>query len=120
MYRSWLIALIVPVWIAGFSPLPSAAQEGFDVNAEVRDAIEAIENTHASLGGMGGLGVIPEPDLSVIQGMLGEAESLLREARALVQDAPSLQDGAWAVGYARAAKAMALAVNEYRVNQGYQ
>lgn len=97
----------------------SLAAEQFDMAAEVRAAVEGLDSAHQQLGGMGGLGVIPEPDLEVIQGLLGEAERLIREARRRAQDAQSEQDQAWVVGYARAGLAMAAAANEYRMNRGY-
>jgi hypothetical protein len=108
-----VLALAVPV-------ARQAHAESFDVQAEIRAALEAIEKAHANLGGMGGLGVIPEPDLKTIQDMLGEAESLVREARRRAQGRPAPHEAAWVVGYARAGKAFAEAADAFRVNQGYR
>jgi hypothetical protein len=98
----------------------TASAEDFDVQVEVQAAMAAVETAHNGIGGMGGIGIIPEPDLSTIQGLLGEAERLVREARSRAQGtnlAP--HEIAWIVGYARAGAAMALAADQYRKNQRY-
>ena len=98
--------------------LPVAAAE-FDRQAEITAAVEALDDAHQNLGGMGGLGAIPEDDLEVIHDLLDTAERLIREARLRAQDAATPQDDAWIVAHARAGLAMASAANEYRSNRGY-
>jgi hypothetical protein len=110
-----LAGLVIVTALAG----PAAAQ-ALNAQAEVRAALDAIEKTNANLPGMGGLGAIPDPDLKTIQGMLGEADRLVREARRrLVPNAPPDEVG-WIVGYARAGKAFAEAADEFRVSRGYR
>jgi hypothetical protein len=94
--------------------------QAFNAQAEVRAALDAIEKTNANLPGMGGLGAIPDPDLKTIQGMLGEADRLIREARRRLQANAPPDEVAWIVGYARASKAFAEAADEFRMNQGYR
>jgi hypothetical protein len=94
----------------------------FNVQNEIRAALDAIEKTTANLPGMGGLGAIPDPDLKAIQALLGEAERLVREARRRAQGPamPPPDEVALIVGYARAGKAFAEAADEFRMNQGYR
>ena len=96
-----------------------ASSAEFDPAAEVKAAIGAVNDAHQNLPGMDGLGVIPEPQLQVIQGLLIEAEKLVREARKRSQSGASRDDLAWAVGYARAGVAMAKVADEYRQQLGY-
>lgn len=99
-------------------PMPVTAAE-FDRAAEIAAAVEALDNAHQNLGGMGGLGAIPETDLEVIHDLLDTAERMIREARLRAQTASTPQDDAWIVAHARAGLAMASAANEYRSNRGY-
>jgi hypothetical protein len=98
--------------------LPVIAAE-FDRQAEIAAAVQALDDAHQKLGGMGGLGAIPEPDLQLIHDLLSAAERLIREARLRAQDASTPQDDAWIVAHARAGLAMANAADEYRSNRGY-
>ena len=87
-------------------------QERFDAQAEIAAAQSALTFLEMSRGGMGGLGVMPEPDLAAINDMIGESERLLREAKRYAGDIKSVHDLAWCVGYARAARELALAATE--------
>ena len=112
------VAIVASVLIASqVSTLAFAEQ--FDPTAEVKAAVTGINEAHQNLGGMDGLGVIPEDDLQVIHGLLGDAEGLVRKAQLRAQDMKTPQDEAYVVGYARAGLAMAQAANEFRVNRGY-
>jgi hypothetical protein len=122
MRRAWgLRAVLGAGLLAGIVAGPASAAP-FNVQTEIKAALDAIEKTNANLPGMGGLGAIPEPDLKTIQGMLAEAERLVREARrrAQAQAAPPPDEVAWIVSYARASKAFAEAADEFRANQGYR
>lgn len=99
--------------------LPTAQAAEFDARAEIAAAVAALDNAHQNLGGMGGLGAIPEDDLNFIQDLLDAAERLIREARVRAQNASTPQDEAFIVAYARAGLAMAESANEYRSNRGY-
>ena len=102
----------------------AACAQPFDVELNVNDEIaaanDALSHAHDNLGGMGGLGTIPEPDLSTIHDMLSAGESMLRDARRRAQEADTPEKQIWAVGYARAAKAMIDAAFEYKTKRGYQ
>jgi hypothetical protein len=116
-------ARILVVAIAALVVTGQALAAPFNVQTEIKAALDAIENVNANLGGMGGLGAIPDRDLKVIQGMLDEAERHIREARRRAQELPNpatADEVAWIVGYARASKAFAEAADEFRVNQGYR
>lgn len=91
-----------------------------NMQAEITAANDALSHAHDNLGGMGGLGVIPEPDLATIHGMLSAGEEMLRNARRRAQEAKSPEEQIWVVGYARAAKAMIDAAFEYKTKRGYQ
>lgn len=91
-----------------------------DMKAEIAAANDALNHAHQNLGGMAGLGVIPEPDLSTIHGMLSAGEEMLRDARRRALEAKEPEQQIWVVGYARAAKAMIEAAFEYKVKRGYQ
>lgn len=90
------------------------------MQSEIAAANDALSHAHDNLGGMSGLGVIPEPDLSTIHGMLSAGEEMLRDARRRAQEAKSPEQQIWVVGYARAAKAMIEAAFEYKTKRGYQ
>jgi hypothetical protein len=91
-----------------------------DMQSEIAAANDALSHAHENLGGMSGLGVIPEPDLSTIHGMLSAGEEMLRDARRRAQEAKAPEQQIWVVGYARAAKAMIEAAFEYKTKRGYQ
>lgn len=91
-----------------------------NVQSEIAAANDALSHAHDNLGGMSGLGVIPEPDLSTIHGMLSAGEEMLRDARRRAQEAKSPEQQIWVVGYARAARAMIEAAFEYKTKRGYQ
>jgi hypothetical protein len=91
-----------------------------DMEAEIAAANDALSHAHDNLGGMGGLGVIPEPDLGTIHGMLSAGEEMLRNARRRAGEAKTPDQMIWVVGYARAAKAMIDAAFEYKTERGYQ
>lgn len=116
-------ALLAAAAVVSFLALavPSAGQDQpvMDMTAEIRTALAALDAAHGQLGGMGGLGAIAEDDLKVIQGLLGEGERLIREARRRAQEAKTKQDEAWAIGYARAGKAMVESADDYRRANGY-
>jgi hypothetical protein len=114
--RAFSAAVAVSIGIAVAN---AAAAQQFDMQAEIKAARDALEDAHGNIGGMGGMGIIPEDDLQTIQGMLGEGERLIREARRRAQEADTVQLQAWAVGYARAGRAMVEAANQYRLNQGH-
>ncbi len=111
-------ALVLGCALVLMAAAPAAAGQ-FDMQAEVKAAIKSLDDAQGQLGGMGGIGTIAEPDLGTIQGLLNDAERLVRQARRYAQDAKTPQDEARAVAYARAGAAMVEAVNEFRVNQGY-
>lgn len=102
----------------------AAVAQPFDVDlnmqGEIAAANDALNHAHQNLGGMDGIGTIPEPDLGMIHELLGTGERLLRDARRRAQTATTPQDEIWAVGHARAAKAMIEAAFEYKTKRGYQ
>lgn len=111
------VGIALALMMAGSLPVLA---EDLDMAGEVRAAMTALDDTSKRLGGMGGLGAIPEDDLQTIQGILGEGERLIREARRRAQAAATPQDQAWAIAYARAGRGMVDVANEYRAARGYQ
>jgi len=111
-------ALMLALSLAVAGAAQAQAQD-YDLAAEVRAAQAAIDAVSDARGGMGGLGVIAEPDLAVINGMISESENLLREARLRAQSVESLRDQGWVVGYARASRAMAEAALDILRKLGY-
>jgi hypothetical protein len=102
-----------PAWAQDDKVNPQAVQ------AEIAAALEAINKVIPALPGMGGDGVLPEIDLKAIHGLVGEAEKLVREARRHAQNLKTVHDEEWAVGYARAALAMAQTADRLRVRLGW-
>jgi hypothetical protein len=118
-----LLALVVGLGLAGLTAVHGHAQPfDFDmsIESEIAAANDALSHAHDNLGGMNGLGVIPEPDLSTIHEMLSAGEEMLRDARRRAQAAKTPQEQIWVVGYARSAKAMIEAAFEYKTKRGYQ
>ena len=123
MGRSSLIMTFVVAMALAHQAAPSLSQPfdvDLDVAAEIKAANDALDNAHQNLGGMSGLGVIPEPDLSTIHEMLSAGEVLLRDARRRAVDASTPQDQIRVIGSARSGRALIEAANEYRMKRGYQ
>jgi hypothetical protein len=100
---------------------PAAAQEpqAFDMRGAISEVLTALDRVATAMPGMGGAGVIPEPDLSALNGMIGESEKLLRKAQVYARDSETVIDQAWAVAYARAALSIALAAYELGAELGH-
>lgn len=104
------------------APISASAQE-FQPQADIDAALSRLGTVAGGLGGMGGLGIIPEHDLQVIQGMLDESERMIRQARLRMQETEgdmTPQAAAWISGYARAGEAMIMTVEDFLKDRGYR
>ncbi len=120
MHRSSRSIGAIVLMLFVFPALAQPFDVTLDVQAEIKKTNDALDNAHGNLGGMSGLGVIPEPDLSTIHELLDAGEGLLREARRKAPDAKTSQDEIRVIGNARAGRALIETANEYRMKRGYQ
>jgi hypothetical protein len=112
--RIWTLCCIILLAAA-----PVARADTFAVRQEIADAKAAIDRVFQNMPGMQGLGASPDKDLAPIQEIAAEAERNLRDAQRQAQKISNIHDEAWAVAYARAAKAMAETADELRRKMHY-